>query len=382
MARVKEGFGILKTTFTEFSNDDCPRMAAALAYYTVFSLPPLLVLIILLAGSIWGQQAIQGQIETQIADLIGPQAADQVQTMIRSASEKLAESGGLVATLLGLGALLFGATGAFAQLQGALNQAWEVEPDPEAGGLKNFVFKRLLSFGMILGVAFLLLVSLVVSAVISVVLAHAQELLPQGISGVLLWAVNTALTFGIITLLFAALFKILPDADIDWRDVWAGAAVTALLFTAGKFLLSFYLGRSDPGGAFGAAGSLAIILVWIYYSSMILLLGAEFTQVWVRHHGKEIRPAKGAVRFVTERRPLADHERHHGKRPLEEGREKEPEEKRREAPARREELPGRTPDERGTTGAPAPHGAQDASGDPSSLPEPHNRVDRVFDRDA
>lgn len=306
MAGLKNGFTLLKKTFEEFTQDDCPRMAAALAYYTVFSLPPLLVLIIVLAGALWGQEAVQGEIENQIGGLIGPEAATQVQTMIRHASEKMAGSGGLIATLLGIGALLFGATGAFAQLQDALNRAWEVGPDPQAGGIKNFIFKRLLSFGMILGIAFLLLVSLIVSATISIVVNHASGLLPEGLSAPILWLINVGVTLTIITLLFAAIFKILPDAEVSWHDVLPGAVFTAVLFTAGKFLLSFYLGRSDPGSAFGAAGSLAIILVWIYYSSIILFIGAEFTQVWVRKKGGEIRPAKGAVHIVQEYKHVRD----------------------------------------------------------------------------
>lgn len=306
MAASKEGLSILKKTFSEFSNDDCSRMAAALAYYTVFSLPALLVLVIMIAGTLWEPQDVSGVIDTQVRDIVGRDGAEQVQAMIESARERMSGSGGLLATLLGIGTLLFGATGAFAQLQDALNRAWEVEPDPESGGVKNFIFKRLLSFGMILGVAFLLLVSLVVSAAISVISAQAAHILPAGISSALLYAIQLALSLGIITLLFAAIFKVLPDAEIAWRDVWVGAAVTALLFVVGKFLLSFYFGRSDPGSTFGAAGSLVLILVWIYYSSMILLLGAEFTQVWARRHGSGIQPSEGAVRVVQERKHVRD----------------------------------------------------------------------------
>lgn len=304
MTAARQGLDIVKQTFKEFTEDECPRMAAALAYYTVFSLPPLLVLIILLAGAVWGADAVQGKISTEMAGLLGPEGAEQVQTMIRGASEKLSGSGGLLTTLLGIGALVFGATGAFAQLQDALNRAWEVEPDPEAGGVKNFIVKRGLSFGMILAVAFLLLVSLVLSALITVVGEQASGLLPDGLSAVFLEALNFGVSLGIITLLFAALYRVLPDAEVDWKDVWVGAGVTALLFVVGKFGLGIYLGRSDPGSAFGAAGSLALILVWIYYSSMILFLGAEFTQVWTRAHGGTLRPAKGAVRSSDKKQPL------------------------------------------------------------------------------
>lgn len=284
---------ILKHTFREFSDDDGPSMAAALAYYTIFSLAPLLVLIILLVGLFVEPQQVEGQVVRQIGSLVGPEAAEQIQAMVRRASEHL-ETGGLLTTLLGLGALLFGATGAFAQLQHALNKAWEVKPDPEQGGLKNFIVKRVLSLGMVLGVAFLLLVSLVMSTALSAFGAMLAEAVPF-LGPVMLFLFNAALSLAVITVLFAALFKVLPDAEIGWRDVWVGAAVTALLFVAGKFLIGFYLGRSDPGSVFGAAGSLAVILVWIYYSAMILLLGAEFTQVWTTQAGRQIAPSEGAV---------------------------------------------------------------------------------------
>lgn len=346
MHAVKEGFGVLKATFKEFSNDDCPSMAAALAYYTIFSLPPLLVLLIAIAGGLWPESgAVQANLMEQIGATIGPEGAAQVRTMIENANATLAASGGWIAYVLGIGALLFGATGAFVQLQSALNRAWEVTPDPEGGGLKVFVFKRLLSFGMILGVAFLLLVSLVVSAAISVVLQQAQRLLPEGFSGPLLWVVNETIALAIVSLLFGAMFKLLPDAEIGWRDVLPGAVFTGVLFTAGKFLLSFYLGQSNPGNAFGAAGSLALILVWIYYSAMILLIGAEFTQVWMQRSGRQIQPSRGAVRVVHEQRCVRDTDAASGD-------------------------------------AASGDAASEDDGHTPHLPEPHNRVDRVYKRRA
>jgi membrane protein len=297
-------FELLKKSAKDFMDDHCPRMAAALAYYTIFSLPPLLILILMLVGLIWDPQAIERALEGQFAQMVGPQAAEEIHTIIQNANRP--GTGGPLATLLGIAALVFGATGAFIQLQAALNRAWEVEPDPEQGGLKNFLLKRLFSFGMILGIAFLLLVSLVLSAAISSVGQALAGILPGGLSDVALQALNLMISFAVIALLFAAIFKILPDATIAWRDVWVGAIVTALLFVAGKFAIGFYLGRSDPGQAFGAAGALAVLLLWIYYSGLILLFGAEFTQRWAESRGTGIEPEEGAVRVVEEKRHIRD----------------------------------------------------------------------------
>lgn len=293
--RPKEVFALLKESFKDFSDDECPRMAAALSYYTIFSLPPLLILILTLVGVFMDPADVQGALARQIEALMGPSGAEGVQTMIAQTERP----GRGVAAVLGIGALLFGATGAFIQLQAALNRAWEVEPDPKQGGLKNFVFKRLLSLGMVLSIAFLLLVSLAVSAALSAFSGALGRMLP-GSPGPLFQALSFGVSFAVITLLFACIFKVLPDARIAWRDVWVGAFVTALLFTLGKFALGLYLGRSNPGEAYGAAGSLALILVWIYYSAMILLFGAEFTQSWAMHKGSGIEPEEGARRMRDE----------------------------------------------------------------------------------
>jgi membrane protein len=291
---VKEWFGLLKQTFKDFSDDECPVRAAALSYYTIFALPPLLILILLILGAVLDPEQVRGQIAAQIESLLGPSGAEQVRTMIGQAETP--GGGAPLQAVLGIGALLLGATGVFLQLQSALNRAWEVEPDPRQGGIRNFVFKRLLSVGMVLGIVFMLLVSLVLTAAVRAVLG---TLIP-GEPGPLLFAADLVLSFAIITLLFAAMFKVLPDAEIAWRDVWVGAVATALLFVVGKFLLGLYLGRSNPGEAYGAAGSLALILVWVYYSAMILLFGAEFTQTWAVEHGGGIRPEKGARRMADE----------------------------------------------------------------------------------
>lgn len=285
--------GLLKQSVRDFINDDCAAMAAALSYYTIFSLPPLLVLILLLVGALLDPQDVQGGIEDQIRNLMGPAGGAQVRTMIEVADRP---HGGVLPTILGIAALLLGASGAFGQLQAALNRSWQVAPDPRQGGIKSFLIKRVFSFGIILALAFMLLVSLILSAALSAFGTTLGRMLPGELSEPVLQGINFVLSFGVIALLFAAIFKVLPDARIAWRDVWVGAIVTALLFTVGKFLIGFYLGRSNPGEAFGAAGSLALMLVWIYYSSMILLFGAEFTQTWAESRGGGIVPERGAMR--------------------------------------------------------------------------------------
>ncbi|HEX6588562.1 MAG TPA: YihY/virulence factor BrkB family protein [Longimicrobiales bacterium] len=285
---------LLKETFREFKEDEATRVAAALSYYTIFALPPLLVLLITIAGAIWEPSDVQGRIEAQISALLGAEGASGVRAMLENANRP--GSGGVLPTILGIAGLLFGATGAFIQLQSALNTAWDVKPDPAQGGIRNFITKRLLSLGMILGVGFLVLVSLALSAVLSAAGSSIERFLPEALSGPLLFAFNAILSLAVITLLFAAIYKVLPDVVIRWREVWIGAVVTAVLFVIGKFAIGLYIGQSDPGSAYGAAGSLAVILVWVYYASIIVLLGAEFTQVWARRRGVEIVPEPGAVR--------------------------------------------------------------------------------------
>jgi membrane protein len=286
-------FDLLKETFREFRDDEATRVAAALSYYTVFALPPLLVLLVTVAGAIWEPADVQGRIEGQIRALLGADGAEGIRAMLENANRPGA--GGLLPTLLGIAGLLFGATGAFIQLQSALNTAWDVKPDPEQGGIRNFVTKRLLSMGMILGVGFLVLVSLALSAIVSAAGSSIERFLPESLSGPLLLVFNALLSLAVITLLFAAIFKVLPDAVIRWREVWIGALATAVLFVIGKFAIGFYIGQSDPGSAYGAAGSLAVILLWVYYASIIVLLGAEFTQVYARRKGVGIVPEAGAV---------------------------------------------------------------------------------------
>jgi membrane protein len=228
--------------------------------------------------------------ETELGGLVGSEGARGIHEMIASADRP--GGGNVFKTVLSIVGLLFGATGAFIALQGALNHAWEVKPDPKQGGIMNFVTKRLFSVGMVLGIGFLLAVSMALTAGVSAVGGR----LGGGVAEPVMYVIELVLSFAVLTVLFAAIYKILPDAEIGWRDVWVGAIVTAVLFVAGKFGLGFYLGRSEPGSAFGAAGALAVILVWAYYAGMILLFGAEFTQRWAESRGRAIEPEKGAVR--------------------------------------------------------------------------------------
>jgi membrane protein len=294
--KPKEIFELLKETYNEWSEDKASRLAASLAYYTVFSIAPLLIIVIAVAGLIFGREAAQGQIERQIQGLIGEESAQFVQTLIEASSNKTT---GIIATVIGIATLLFGATGLFGQLQDALNTIWEVTPKP-GRGVMGIIKDRFFSFTMVLGIGFLLMVSLVVSA--------GLEALNEYTSG--LWgdvafvgqALNFVISFGVITLLFAMIYKVLPDVEIAWRDVWIGAAVTALLFTIGKFLIGLYLGHSAVASSYGAAGALVVILLWVYYSAQILLLGAEFTQVYAKRFGSHIVPDEDAVPVTEEAR--------------------------------------------------------------------------------
>ena len=280
---------LLKDTFGAWSRDKVPRHGAALAYYTVLSLVPLLVVIIAMIGLIFGRDAAQGYILDQIGSLVGPQSAAAIKEMIQRASQP---STGIMATIVASVTLLAGASGVFAQLQDSLNSLWGVEPK-EGRGLWGLIRDRFLSVATLLGTGFLLLVSLVLSAALAAFgkwfggWLPAPEFVLQGLEFVI--------SLSVITVLFALMFKALPDAKVAWGDVWIGAGLTALLFTIGKFAIGLYLGKSDVGSAYGAAGSLVILLVWVYYSAQILLFGAEFTQVYANTLGSRIVPSDNAV---------------------------------------------------------------------------------------
>jgi membrane protein len=294
--RPRQAWELTKAAFSEWDDDKASRLAAALAYYTAFSLAPLLVIAIGIAGLVFGDDAAQGEIVGQLQGVIGPDGALFVQEMI-AASRQPSQSIG--ATVFGVVILLFGASGVFGQLQDALNTIWEVKPRP-GRGLRGIIRDRFLSFTMVLGTGFLLLVSLALSAAVSALGRYVGSALP--IPEIAMQVVNAVVSLGIITLLFALIYKVVPDAKIAWHDVWIGAFITAMLFSIGKFAIGLYLGKSTIASSFGAAASLAVLLIWIYYSAQILFLGAEFTQVYATRYGSRIEPARGAV-------PLTDEER-------------------------------------------------------------------------
>jgi membrane protein len=265
---------LLKQTLDEWIADDIATHAAALAYFTVFAIAPTLIIAVAIAGLAFGPEAARGEIQGQLQGVVGDAGAKVIEDMMASAA-KPAE--GLVATVLGIFALLFGATGVFAALQNALNRIWDLEPRV-TNGILAFLRTRFLSFTMVVGVGFLLLVSLVMSAGVSA--------LGKWLGESVVWqVVNFVLSYGVITVLFAMIYKVLPDVKVEWRDVWMGAAVTAALFNVGKFGIGLYLGRSAVASSYGAAGSLAVLLLWVYYSALVLFLGAEFTQVYAHSHG-------------------------------------------------------------------------------------------------
>jgi len=302
MASTRVGiFGLLKKSFSDFMEDDCMDSAAALSYYTIFSLPAVLVLLLLLIGAVMDPQDVQGKLQSQMQALMGPSAGGEVRTILQQAERP---QGDLLPMVLGIAGLLFGATGVMGQLQKTLNRTWNVEPDPNQGGIKTFITKRMFSLGMLMAFAFLLMVSLVLSAALTGVGDRLGNLLPSALSGPVLEIFNFVLSFGVFVLLFAALFKVMPDAKIAWRSVWVGAVATALLFVVGKFLIGFYLGKSNPGQAYGAAGSMAVLLLWIYYSSLIVLFGAEFTETWAEERGEGIEPEPGAVRVQRDKQRI------------------------------------------------------------------------------
>jgi membrane protein len=279
----------LKTTINEWSEAEPFQLAAALSYYTLFSLAPLLLIAIGVAGFVFGREAAQNQIVETLQGMIGQDSAKTVQEMIQASNEK--PKTGMISTIIGFGALLFGAGGVVGQLQTSLNKMWEVTPKP-GQGIWGFLRQRFFSFAMVLAIGFLLLVSLVVTAVLSSFTGMLRSLL--GDATLIAHVVDILVSFGFVTLLFALIYKYVPDVEIEWRDVWVGAALTAILFTVGKYIIGLYIGTSGVSSTFGAAGSLITILVWVYYSSLIFFLGAEFTRVYATQYGSGVAPAENA----------------------------------------------------------------------------------------
>jgi membrane protein len=297
-AALREPPRFLWRCLDKYFGDGCSTMAAALSFYTFFSLPALLSLLLIIVGAAMDPREVQRAMLVQAGDLIGRAGAEQIRAIIEHARQ--VDVNRPTAAILSILAVALGATAAFGQLQSALNKVWGVKPDPRRGQIRNFLAKRIFSFGVVLGVAFLLLVSLALSAILS---ALGQRLTRNlGVSEGLIQFTDWVISFAVLSSLFAAMYKLLPDARIAWTDVWVGAVATALLFVVGKAVIGYYLGGSDPGSAYGAAGSLAVVLIWVYYTSMIVLFGAEVTRVWTEWYGRGVRPEKGAIEVVeTER---------------------------------------------------------------------------------
>lgn len=279
---------IIKESVSEFFEDNALRLSAALAYYSIFSLAPLLLIAISIAGMVFGEEAASGVLDDQLRSSMGETAAAAVQEMVVNTRKP---SDNVIASIIGVVVLIIGAGGVFGQLQEALNAVWGIEAKPGIG-IKGMLRDRFMSFSMVLGTGFLLLTSLILTTFLQAAHDSISQLLPLPPA---IWQmIGSVVTLLLITGLFAAIFKVLPDVEIGWRDVWAGALVTAGLFTIGKLGLSWYLGREATSSSYGSAGSLVLILLWVYYSAIILLFGAEFTQVHARLLGRDLQPSKGA----------------------------------------------------------------------------------------
>ena len=295
---------LLQETFKEWSEDKASRLAAALAYYTIFSIAPLLIIVIAIAGVVFGEDAARGQIVGQIQGLVGKDGAQFIQTAIQNANKPQT---GAMASIISVVVLLVGATGLFTELQDSLNTIWEVKAKP-GRGVNNMIRLRFLSFAMVIGIGFLLLVSLVISTGLAALVKYFGNILP-GVD--FLWRiVNFVLSFSITTALFGLIFKVLPDVKITWNDVFIGSVITSFLFSIGRFLLGQYLGNGSFGSTYGAAGSLVVLLAWVNYAAQILFFGAEFTQVYARRYGSGIVPTKDAI-------PLSDNTKDNGTNPTE-----------------------------------------------------------------
>ena len=294
-SRAKKIGYLLKETFSGFINDNAIKLSAALSYYTIFSLAPLLIIIISLSGIFFGDEAVNGRIFGQISGLVGSEAALQIQEIIKNV--KLSNSN-MYAAVFGLVILLIGASGVFAEIQDSINFIWGIEAKPNRGLIK-YIYNRLMSFSMIGSVGFLLLVGLIVNSLVDILSNRLAEIFPKDLL-YLFYVINILLVFGIITTLFTIIFKTLPDGKVALRDCIIGASFTSVLFMIGKFAIGFYLGSYNMASIYGAAGSIIIILVWVYYSAIILYFGAEFTKVYAYNHGQKIIPNRYSIQIHKE----------------------------------------------------------------------------------
>jgi membrane protein len=291
--RARELLPILKTTFTAWNRHEAPRLGAALAFYTILSLSPLVILVVALAGLIFSRSAAQAHILSQVQGLIGPIGGKVVESMLANSQKPAA---GILGTIVGLLSLLFGASGVFAELRSALNLIWEVKPE-ETSGIVGLLRERFFSFGMVLSIGFLLLVSLVLSTALAAVGKFFGGLLPIPSTALALF--NFLISYVGVAVLFGLIFRFVPEAKVRWQNIWLGALVTAMFFTIGKTLIGLYLGKSSVGSTYGAAGSVIVVIVWVYYSAQIFFFGAEFTHAYAEHQMSAISRVPGAVNSRT-----------------------------------------------------------------------------------
>jgi membrane protein len=301
---------VLKEAGKGFVKDKVPKLSASLAYYTIFSMGPMMIVIIFLANMFWEKQAVEGSIYNQVKQLVGNKAALQIQEIIRNAS---VTGNNTLTAIVGFATLLIGATTLFSEMQDSINTIWRLKAKTEKGWIK-MLLNRLRSFSLVVSLGFLLLVSLVISAAVEGLMNRLRELFPD-ITVIILYVLNLLITLVVTWLLFAVIFKLLPDAVIRWKDISVGALFTAVLFMIGKFAITFYIGRSDIGSTYGTAGSLVVLLLWVYFSAFILYFGAEFTKVYAVKYGKEIKPNDYAVtmqtiQFESEKDNIQDNEKH------------------------------------------------------------------------
>jgi membrane protein len=285
----------IKAVFEKWVTDKAPKLAASLAFYTIFSLSPLLIIVISVAGILFGAEAARGELVTEIEGFIGREGAEVVQTALSNTADTQT---GMISILISLITLMIGSTIVFIELQDSLDMIWKVKPKPGRGLIKGLVKDRLQSFALVLSTGFLLLVSLVISAGLNALSNYLQGRIDLPFD--LMQIINLIFSLAVLFVLFGLIYKVLPDVHISWSDVWVGALVTALLFTLGKYLIGIYLGTSTLGSTYGAAGSLVILLLWVYYSSMILFLGAEFTQVYANKFGSGINPTSKFMKYSNE----------------------------------------------------------------------------------
>jgi membrane protein len=295
MKKIKDTWLVLKQTVLSFSDDECMKLSASLSYYTVFSIAPLIVIVISVAGLVFGSDAVSGKVYHQIKNVIGPDAALQIQDII--ATVQLQDKG-FAGTIIGVAILFFGATGVFTEIQSSINFIWGIKAKPKKGVLK-YITNRLISFSLIISIGFVLLVSLLANSLMDIMYDRLQHILHINQASIsFLYAVNLILIFIVITLFFAVIYKVLPDAYIKPKDAILGSSFTALLFMIGKYLIGVYIGNSKLGVTYGAAASIIIILVWVYYTSIILYLGAEFTKTYAKLKGGGIKPNAQAVYII------------------------------------------------------------------------------------